>query len=80
MVPKRSVVLSGIGGGMGTPLLNVSTLRLEAFTENTTHYSYDAKWFRSIVEKVEARKLPPEAIAKLISKTFPRNDRGISIK
>ena len=66
LLGKKVVVVRP--GAVSTPLLNVSKSRLEAFTENTSHYSYNAKRFRSIVEKVEARKVPPEAIAKLISK------------
>ena len=75
LLGKKVVVVRP--GAVSTPLLDVSTSRLEAFTENTTHYRYNAKRFRSIVEKAEARKVPPEAIAKLIcrilGKKHPRH-------
>lgn len=66
LLGKKVVVVRP--GAVSTPLLDVSTSRLEAFTESTTHYRYNAGRFRSIVEKVEARKVAPDAIAKLISR------------
>ena len=53
-------------GAVDTGLLGVSTRRLEAFCEQTTHYACNAERFRRIVERVEARKLPPERIAALV--------------
>ena len=52
-------------GAVDTGLLNVSTKRLDDFCANTKLYSYNAKRFRTIVDKVEARKVPPEKIADL---------------
>ena len=55
-------------GAVSTGLLDTSTKELDKFTENTTLYSYNAKKFKEIVDKVESRKIPPEKIAKLIYK------------
>ena len=68
LLNKQVVVIRP--GAVSTPLLDVSTSRLDAFTENTTHYAYNAKRFRSIVNRVEARKIPPEKIALLIGKVL----------
>lgn len=53
-------------GAVDTGLLQVSTSRLQAFCEHTTHYACNAERFRRIVDRVEARKLPPERIAGLV--------------
>ena len=52
-------------GAVDTALLGVSTSRLESFTENTKLYSYNAKRFYDIVARVEAKKVPPERVARL---------------
>ena len=52
-------------GAVDTGLLDVSTRRLEAFCRGTEHYRVSAARFRRIVDKVEARKIPPEQIAEL---------------
>ena len=52
-------------GAVDTPLLGVSTDRLEAFCQNTAHYAPNAARFRRIVNRVEARKVPPERVAAL---------------
>ena len=57
-------------GAVDTGLLQTSTRRLEAFCENTTHYACNAARFRRIVERVEARKLPPERIAGLVLRSL----------
>ena len=55
-------------GAIDTGLLDVSTQELENFLKNTTHYSSNAKKFKEIVNKVEAKKIPPEKLAIFISK------------
>ena len=55
-------------GAVDTGLLDVSTDRLTEFCEHTTHYACNARRFRQIVQRVEARKIPPERIAALVSK------------
>ena len=59
-------------GAVKTELINVSTDKLEKFNKSTTHYSYNAKRFKEIVDKVEAKTIPPEKIAKLIKKILPK--------
>ena len=49
-------------GAVDTGMLGVSTDALDKFTENTKLYSCNAKRFKSIVERVEARKVQPEKI------------------
>ncbi len=73
---RRELQLLDIGviilrpGAVDTGLLNVSTGRLEDFCENTSLYTYNANRFRSIVDRVESRKIPPERIAALSSKAL----------
>ena len=55
-------------GAVDTGLLNVSTERLKKFTESTTHYDYNAKKFNEVVNKDEARKIPPEKVGRLMGK------------
>ena len=55
-------------GAVDTGLLNVSTNKLDKFTESTTHYQYNANKFKHIVDSVENKKIPPEKIANLIYK------------
>ena len=51
-------------GAVKTGLLSVSTKELENFCKNTKTYTYNAEKFRKIVEKVEAKNVSPEKIAK----------------
>ena len=55
-------------GAVETSLLNVSTSRLDSFTESTTHYQCNATKFKEIVDNVESKKIKPEKIANLIYK------------
>lgn len=52
-------------GAVDTGMLGVSTDALDRFTENTALYSCNAKRFRSIVQKVEARKIKAEKIGDM---------------
>ena len=52
-------------GAVDTGLLDVSTARLDAFCANTARYAPNAERFRRIVNRVEARKIPPQRIAAL---------------
>ena len=52
-------------GAVSTGLLPVSTIELENFCKNTRIYTYNAEKFRKIVEKAEAKSVPPEKIAKV---------------
>ena len=55
-------------GAVDTGLLDVSTKRLDDFIDNTKLYRCNAERFKSIVGRVEARKVPPEKIAALASR------------
>ena len=57
-------------GAVDTGLLNVSTSRLTDFCSNTQLYSYNAKRFRNIVDRVESRKILPERMAGLALKAL----------
>lgn len=51
-------------GAVKTGLLADSTRELEQFCSNTRIYTYNAEKFRKIVNRVEAKNVPPEKIAK----------------
>jgi len=51
-------------GAVDTGMLGVSTAALDRFCENTKLYTCNAKRFKRIVERVEARRVPPERIAQ----------------
>ena len=51
-------------GAVDTGMLGVSTTALERFCENTELYRCNAVRFRKIVDRVEARHIPPDKIAK----------------
>ena len=57
-------------GAVDTGLLDVSTRKLDAFCRNTTHYTVSADTFRRIVNRVEARKIPPDKVAELAEKVL----------
>ena len=59
-------------GAVDTGLLNISTVKLDKFEESTTHYSYNVKRFKDIVNKVETKKIPPVKIAKLVNKVLKK--------
>ena len=54
-------------GAVRTGMLPASTEKLAKFCEETKLYSMNAARFRRIVEKVEARSVPPERVAALLS-------------
>ena len=51
-------------GAVDTGMLGVSTAKLDAFCDTTKLYTCNAARFKGIVEKVEARKILPQKIAK----------------
>lgn len=63
-------------GAVDTGMLGASTAALDKFCENTKIYSCNAARFKNIVERVEARCIPPEKIAKkalrIVEKRRPR--------
>ena len=63
-------------GAVDTGMLGVSTAALDRFVNETELYSCNAERFKKIVDGVEAKKIPPEKIArkaeKIISGNRPR--------
>ena len=61
-------------GAVSTSMLPASAGRLRQFCESTRLYRCNADRFRRIVESVEARSVPPERVAALITRalTVPR--------
>jgi short-subunit dehydrogenase len=63
-------------GAVKTDMLGVSTDELDRFCEKTELYSCNAKRFKNIVARVEARSVSPDKIAlralKIIEKRNPR--------
>ena len=57
-------------GAVDTGMLAVSTEKLRRFCEGTKLYSCNAARFRRIVERVEARSVPPERIAAVVMKAL----------
>lgn len=70
-------------GAVDTDMLGASTAALDRFCKNTKIYSCNAKRFRDIVDRVEARRVPPEKIAskvmKIVGKKSPRFDYSINL-
>ena len=63
-------------GAVKTEMLGVSTAALDRFCENTKLYSCNAKRFKGIVERVEARSVEPSRIAaRALSILEKRNPR-----
>ena len=60
---KVSVIRAG---AVATNMLGASTAALEAFGRKTKLYSYNAARFKSIVDSVEAKSIPPERIARKV--------------
>lgn len=63
-------------GAVNTTLLDVSTTRIERFTNETKLYKYNASKFKKITDRVESRKVSPIKIAnlayKIVNKKNPR--------
>ena len=57
-------------GAVDTGMLPASTAKLKKFCEETRLYSCNAQRFRRIVERVEARNVPPEKVAAVISEAL----------
>ena len=66
LLNKQVVVIRP--GAVNTSLLDVSTQKIEKFSENTANFKYNAERFKRITNKVEARKIAPEKIANLTNK------------
>ena len=55
-------------GAIDTGLLSVSSQKLDKFTNETKHYSYNSKKFKEVVDSVESKRIAPEKVANLIYK------------
>ncbi len=55
-------------GAVDTGMLGISTDALDRFCDTTKLYSCNANRFKSIVNRVESRKIAPEKLAKKIAK------------
>lgn len=67
-------------GAVTTGMLGVSTEALERFCEKTELYTCNATRFRQIVERVEARSIPPEKIAKKTLRILRKNSPSFAYK
>lgn len=69
-------------GAVQTEMLGVSTAALDRFCEQTALYTCNAKRFKRIVERVEARCVPPRKIAakavRILQKRNPAFAYGIN--
>lgn len=69
-------------GAVDTGMLGVSTDSLERFCANTKLYSCNAERFKNIVDRMEARCIPPEKIAQITQRILkaknPRFAYGIN--
>ena len=59
-------------GAVDTGLIEVSTTKLDQFTNSTTHYQYNAQKFKQIVDSVESKKVSPDKIANVIYKAMSK--------
>ncbi len=59
-------------GAVDTGMIGASTAQLDAFCRDTKLYSCNAKRFRRIVDSVEAKRIPPERIAKKLAKILAK--------
>ncbi len=59
-------------GAVRTDMLPASVQRLSDFCTGTERFAVNAVRFRDVVEKVEARNIPPEKIAGIIRKALSR--------
>lgn len=57
-------------GAVKTGMLPESTAKLDRFCENTVLYKTNAARFRAIVNRVEARNIPPEKLCQTVMKAL----------
>ena len=57
-------------GAVQTGMLSVSTQKLDAFCAETRLYPCGAERLRHIVDRVEARSVPPEKIAQTVTRAL----------
>lgn len=59
-------------GAVKTGMLGASVAALDAFCEKTVHYRTGARRFHDVVDRVEAKSVPPEAVAKKVAKILAK--------
>ena len=59
-------------GAVDTGMIAASTRALDSFCHHTKHYAVNAGRFMEIVDNVEARRIPPEKIARKLYGIFSR--------
>lgn len=64
---KVSVIRAG---AVKTQMLKASTSSLDEFCDSTKLYNYNARCFRDIVNKVEAKSITPEKLANKVIKVY----------
>ena len=57
-------------GAVRTAMLQTSVARLDRFCEETRLYRCNAERFRRIVDRVEAKNVPPETVADVVSQAL----------
>ncbi len=63
-------------GAVTTDMLGASTDALDRFCQSTTLYTCNAERFKRIVDRVEARSIPPEKLAERVARILnKRNPR-----
>lgn len=61
-------------GAVETKMLGASTDALDRFCENTKLYTCNAERFKRIVNRIEARCVPPENIAKKVTRVLRKRN------
>ena len=67
-------------GAVGTAMLGASTDALNRFCEETKIYRCNAKRFKAIVDRVEARHISPEKLAKKAAKILSKRRPSFAYK
>ena len=70
LLDKQVVVIRP--GAVFTSMLDVSTTKVDDFTNNTNLYKTNAEKFKKITNDVESRKIEPSKIAKLVNKILKK--------
>ncbi len=67
-------------GAVDTDMIGASTTALDNFCNNTKVYSCNAKRFKKIVDRVEARRISPQKIAKKVLKIMNKKHAKFAYK
>ena len=81
---RMELQLLGIGvtvlraGAVQTTMLGTSTAALDRFCRETKLYACNAKRFKAIVDRVEARNIPPQRIGQKIRRILKKKKPGFA--